>query len=52
MHLWKTISTGLMILCILAGAASIVIRDADKSPLYFLLAVVFWRLREPDSSRS
>jgi len=35
----------LMVLCIIAGVVSILIRDADKSPLYFLLAYVFWRLK-------
>ena len=26
------------------GVASIVMRDADKAPLYFLLAYVLWRI--------
>jgi len=27
------------------GLASIFLKDADKAPIYFLLAYVFWRLR-------
>ena len=27
------------------GIASILLRDADKSPLYFLAAYILWRLK-------
>ena len=40
LHLNRALSLGALGL----GVASIFLNDADKSPIYFLLAYVLWRL--------
>ena len=39
------VNRGLMVVAAVFGIASITIGDADKSPIYFLLAYVLWRLK-------
>ncbi len=34
----------LLFVSIALGIISIILKDADKSPIYFLFAYVFWRL--------
>jgi len=42
---WTTVANRTLSLAALAmGAASIFLNGADKSPIYFLLAYVLWRL--------
>jgi hypothetical protein len=43
--IWHITSIFLMILCLVFGILSILLKDADKTPIYILLAVVFWRIR-------
>ncbi|MBN2105451.1 hypothetical protein JW835_15535 [bacterium] len=41
---WHLISAVFMILSLIMGIISVIMNDADKAPIYFLFAVVFWRL--------
>jgi hypothetical protein len=42
---WPMISKALLLLSLGMGFVSIIMNDADKAPIYFLFAVVFWRLK-------
>ena len=44
----RQIDAWLFMACIGLAFFSIMMRDADKAPLYFILAYVFWRMRQLD----
>jgi hypothetical protein len=41
----RHVDLALAVAAIAMGIASVFLNDADKSPIYFLIAYILWRLR-------